>query len=455
MSDTSHRPRTVAVPAGRLHRMARLGGLATQVAGAVALGGAKALAGGARPQLRDLVLTPGNIERLTQELAQMRGAAMKVGQLISLEAGDLLPAELTAILSRLRSDAHQMPPQQLKQVLNAAWGQGWQRQYVRFDVRPIAAASIGQVHRARLKDGRDLAVKVQYPGVAQSIDSDVANVGALLRAARVLPKGFDLAPYLEAARLQLHEETDYLREGAQLQWFARYLEGQERFLLPAFHADWSTGQVLAMSHVAGHPVEDLQAAPQATRDGVMRDLFALFFDELFTFNDMQSDPNFANFLYQPDEDRIVLLDFGATRAIASDVVQGYRDLLAAGLAGRWPEMKQAAAAMGLLAGDMRPDHHARLIAMMQLVFTALRAPDPFDFADTRLSQQLQAEGLALMEEGMTPPPVAMDVLYVQRKLGGLALLATRLCARVDLQALLAPHLRPAGNTSPNHTHRGR
>lgn len=194
MSDPSHRPRPVAVPAGRLHRMARLGGLATQVAGAVALGGAKALAGGARPQLRDLVLTPGNIERLTQELAQMRGAAMKVGQLISLEAGDLLPTELTAILSRLRSDAHQMPPQQLKQVLNAAWGQGWQRQFARFDVRSIAAASIGQVHRARLKDGRDLAVKVQYPGVAQSIDSDVANVGALLRAARVLPKGFDLAP---------------------------------------------------------------------------------------------------------------------------------------------------------------------------------------------------------------------------------------------------------------------
>ena len=135
-----------------------------------------------------------------------------------------------------------------------------------------------------------------------------------------------------------------------------------------------------------------------------------------------------------------MLDCGATRAIASEVGQGYRDLWAAGLAGRWAEMKQAASAMGLLAGDMRPDHHARLIAMMQLVFTALRAPGPFDFADTRLSQQLQAEGLALMEEGMAPPPVAMDVLYVQRKLGGLALLATRLRARVDLQAQLAPHL---------------
>ncbi|NKX42483.1 AarF/ABC1/UbiB kinase family protein, partial [Rhodobacteraceae bacterium R_SAG2] len=104
----------------------------------------------------------------------MRGAAMKLGQLLSMDAGDILPQEFAVILSRLRAEADFMPPRQLKQVLDQNWGEGWQKQFRRFDVRPIAAASIGQVHRAILPDGRDVAVKVQYPGIAQSIDSDLS-----------------------------------------------------------------------------------------------------------------------------------------------------------------------------------------------------------------------------------------------------------------------------------------
>ena len=113
---------------------------------------------------------------------------MKLGQMISMDAGDMLPPELAAIMGRLRDRAHHMPPQQLDTVLAREWGRDWRRRFAHFQAHPIAAASIGQVHRARLPDGRELAIKVQYPGVKDSIDSDVDNVATLLRVSGVLPK---------------------------------------------------------------------------------------------------------------------------------------------------------------------------------------------------------------------------------------------------------------------------
>ncbi|AXT37108.1 AarF/ABC1/UbiB kinase family protein (plasmid) [Phaeobacter sp. LSS9] len=439
--------RAVAVPSGRVSRLARMGGLAAQVAGSAMVGGVQALSQGQRPQLRDLLLTPANARRLTAELARMRGAAMKLGQLMSMESGALLPQELSQILSRLRAEADFMPPKQLRQVLDAAWGEGWRRQFSRFDVRPMAAASIGQVHRAQLRDGREMAIKVQYPGVARSIDSDVANLGSLLRASRLVPRGFDIAPYLEEARRQLHEEVNYDREGRYLADFAAQLKDQPQFQVPEFYPDWSTDAVLAMSYASGRPVEDAQTAPQEMRDRLMRDLMALMLRELFEFALMQSDPNFANYLFDAETGRIVLLDFGATRPLAPQVVAQYRALLRAGMRGDAAALTAAAADLGLVAPDgmadegaMRADHQRRVLAMITQVFDVLRTAESYDFADPSLLQQMQAEGMALAEEGMVPPAVPMDVLFIQRKLAGMVLLAGRLGARVPVRALLSPYL---------------
>jgi predicted unusual protein kinase regulating ubiquinone biosynthesis (AarF/ABC1/UbiB family) len=438
VSDSRIAPRGLAVPSSRLSRLARFGGLASGIAGGVVMGGAREIARGRRPTLGELILTPANVSRLTDQLSRMRGAAMKVGQLMSMDTGDVLPRELSDILARLRAEAHPMPPRQLKAVLNAAWGEGWLKRFERFDATPLAAASIGQVHRGWTRDGRDMAVKVQYPGVRRSIDSDVDNVAALVRMSGLLPKGLDVAPMLAEAKRQLHEEADYRREGAQLARFGALLADAEDYAVPALHADFTTDSVLAMGYVPGAPVERMTDAPQAERDRIATLLFALLFRELFEFGLMQTDPNFANYRWDRATGRLVLLDFGAAREVPRRLADDYRVLMRAGLSGDREAMRAMALSIGFFAPDTAERHQAQVLDMIALAFAPLRRGGPFDFGDDAMPSEMRDAAMAMAEERdfLHVPP--MDALFLQRKIAGVYLLASRLRARVDVAGLLAP-----------------
>ena len=439
---TAHRPerRGLAVPSRRLSRIARLGGVTAGVASSMAMGSISALSRGNRPVWRDLLMTPQNISRVADQLAKMRGAAMKVGQLVSMDTGEFLPPELAQIMARLRDEAHFMPPSQLKKVLAAQWPDGWLRQFKNFNVRPIAAASIGQVHSATLKDGRNLAIKVQYPGVANSIDSDIANVGALIRMSGLLPKGFELAPYLEEARKQLHEETDYSREAGFLQRFGTLLEGDDRFFVPKFVPEWSTKGILAMEFASGDAIDSFIDASQDVRNRLAHTLIDLALRELFAEKVMQTDPNFANYRYNVQDEQIVLLDFGATRDIPNEVSNQYRQLMQAGMSGDRQSLADMALCMGFYDHSTAENFRETIIDVMMQVFDVLLQPAPYDFGDRSLVRNLQQQGIALAEAGFIPPPLPVELLFIQRKLGGVFLLATHLRAQVDVQSLLARYL---------------
>jgi predicted unusual protein kinase regulating ubiquinone biosynthesis (AarF/ABC1/UbiB family) len=422
--------------------------MATGVAGNMLLAGARQLAQGKRPNLSDLLLTPANALKITQQLAQMRGAAMKVGQLISMDAGDLLPPEMAAILARLRSDAHAMPQRQVQAVLSANWGAGWQQRFEPFSFTPIAAASIGQVHRATTKDGRDLAIKIQYPGVRKSISSDVNNVASLLRLSGLLPKTLDIAPLLLEAKRQLREEADYQAEGAHLQRFAELLAGAPEFVVPELHSDLTTKNVLAMSFVGGVPIESMSTAPQVERDRIVSLLVGLVFRELFEFGLMQTDPNFANYQYDPQTQQLILLDFGATRSFAPSFGQAYRQLMSAAMAGDRATMTQAGLAIGYFDARTQPKHQTAVLDMFEMALEPLRFEGAFDFATTDMVQRLREAGMALGldRDFWHIPPI--DTLFLHRKLGGLYLLAARLKARVNVRQLLNDTQSDAGHANP-------
>lgn len=432
---------TSPVPSGRWSRLARLGSLATGVAGGMLAEGARQLAQGNRPKMSDLLLTPANARRVADQLAQLRGAAMKVGQLISMDAGDLLPPELGNILARLRSDARPMPKKQLEGVLVANWGPDWEKQFREFSFKPVAAASIGQVHQAHTLDGRHLAIKIQYPGVRQSINSDVDNVATLLRLSGLLPKGLDIAPLLKDAKRQLHDEANYLREGGYLQRYGELLAQAPEYLVPALHSDLTTQSVLAMSFVDGVEVESLMEAPQAERDRVATLLIQLLMRELFEFRLVQTDPNFANYRFAPLTRQLILLDFGATRPFKVRMVAGFRRLMAAAMVGDRAAMTLAAQAIGYFDEHTQERHQKAVLDIFGQAFEPLCFDGPYDFGVSDLPRRIHETGMALgLDRDFWHVPPA-DVLFLHRKLGGLYLLAARLKARVNVNELARGYLR--------------
>jgi predicted unusual protein kinase regulating ubiquinone biosynthesis (AarF/ABC1/UbiB family) len=441
MSDERFPSRARRLPSGRASRLGQFGRLAGGVAGGMLAEGARRLAQGERPRMRDMLLTPGNFGRLADRLSHLRGAAMKLGQMISLDAGDLLPGELTSILAGLRDRASHMPPAQLGQVLAREWGKDWRLRLSRFDPTPIAAASIGQVHRATGKDGRALAIKVQYPGVRESIDADVDNVSALLRMSGLLPAGLDLGPLLAEAKRQLHDEADYLREAEQMQLFGRLLGDAPDCVVPDYVPELSTGRILSMTFLEGRPIEELATAPQATRDTAMAALFTLVLRELFEFGVMQTDPNFANYRYQPEMGRLVLLDFGATRPVAGATAAAYRAMLQAGLDGNRDAARQAALEGGIISSTALALHGGPIDEMIDVIVSEMVRTGPFDFGDRGFVAALRDKALSVASDQRAWHLPPTDILFTQRKISGTALLAARLAARVDVRSLVEPYLR--------------
>jgi predicted unusual protein kinase regulating ubiquinone biosynthesis (AarF/ABC1/UbiB family) len=399
--------------------------------------GARRLASGEqRPRMSDLLLTPANAVRVAEQLSHLRGAAMKLGQMISMDAGDVLPPELTAILAKLRDNAHHMPPQQLDKVLTGEWGVSWRQRFRQFQAHPIAAASIGQVHRAELADGRVLAIKVQYPGVASSIDADIDNVATLLRMSGLLPRELDVALLLAEAKRQLHEEADYVRECAMLERYRALIGDDPAYVVPAAHPDLSTGRVLAMEFVAGERIEALEGRGQQERDNAADALVALVLRELFAWGYMQTDPNFANYRWQADTGRLVLLDFGAAREVQRDTQTGYHRLLMAGLCGSRDQVREAAIAAGFLGAAAAQRHGPAVDHMIDAILGELERSGPFNFGDRSFVSTLREEAAQMAQDRATwhIPPV--DTLFVQRKVSGTALLCARLKARVDIRTMI-------------------
>jgi len=423
------------VPRGRLSRLGRFGRLAAGTAGEALGHSLQAMARGERLDASRLILTPSNARRMADELAHLRGAAMKMGQMLSMDAGDLLPRELSEVLARLRDSAQPMPPHQLKRVLTRNWGPDWLRNFERFDARPMAAASIGQVHRARTKDGRELAIKVQYPGVRDSIDSDVDNLASLIALSGLAPKGLDLKPMLAEVKRQLRDEADYAREGAMMTRFGDWLAGSDTFATPHLASDLTTSDVLAMSYLPGDPVETLADAPKAVRNRVIESLAELTLREVFEFGAIQSDPNFANYRYQPDTDRIGLLDFGAVQDIPEPVRQAGRRLLIAGLSADAAGCEQALIELGYLSDETPSEQRRLVLELTDMALAPLFQAEAFDFDASTLVTPLRDGGFRLRAMGYARTPEPMAV-FIQRKIAGLYLLGARLEARLQIRPLL-------------------
>lgn len=426
--------------------MARLGVMAGGLAaGAVAEGARRLLNGGEKMTAANLLLTERNARSLAKNLSRMRGAAMKLGQLISLEGDVSLPAEFADALTGLRSHSDMMPAQQLHRVLGREYGHGWEKQFSHFGEVPVASASIGQVHRAVTRDGRELALKIQYPGVARSIGSDVDNLATLLKISRVLPDGMKIDPIVREVKRQLRRETDYLAEAESLKRYCALVGDDPMFRVPGVHDAFTTKRILAMDYVEGRPLQDLWEGDYSRRirDGVGTAMQRLVFRELFEFGFMQSDPNFANYLFSPEDGSLILLDFGSAIELQPKLTEGYARLSAAVVDDDRQTIREVAIDFGLIGEDEREDRVSALIDLVILCCEPLRARGRYDYGRSDLAERARRAVLGLaFDLGLLRPPPPQAV-FIHRKLGGTFLLCSRLGARIDTPALFREHLRRA------------
>jgi predicted unusual protein kinase regulating ubiquinone biosynthesis (AarF/ABC1/UbiB family) len=422
-------------------RMLRFGLLSGELALSTAIGTARQWSAGKPLDLASAVLTPGNADLLARRLASLRGPAMKVGQLLSLHADELIPDEFRNALAMLRSQGYSMPDTQLRRVLGREYGKGWQQRFARFDFEPVAAASIGQLHRARKHGGRELALKIQYPGVARSVDSDVENLATLLRRLDFLPMKLDVTALAAEAKRQLKRETDYESEARNLERYRKFVAEMPDVVVPRVDRSLTTRHILAMDWIEGEPLEGLasEAVPQPRRNAVARTLHDLMFRELFEFRFVQTDPNMANYLYLPATQQVALLDLGSVGEYPAEFVDGYRRICRGVLADDEAAIREAAYDLGYAHPD-DPEPMARnAIEILRLVCEPFAHRGIYDFAASRLIARARDRGVeAAFGHGLRSPPPA--TMFLHRKLIGTFLICARLHARINVHALIERHL---------------
>lgn len=426
------------VPSSRIGRLWNYGGLAAGMfAGAIGEGLSRAVGSGSSTS-GSVMLSAANMERLVAKLSRMRGAALKLGQMMSFQDAKMLPPPIQEVLQRVQDRADYMPAWQRDRVLTSNLGPSWRELFDEFEDKPIAAASIGQVHRATLKsNGARVAVKIQFPGVADSINSDLDNLSVLLAATKLLPKGLYLNKTIDNARTELGWECDYEREAACAARYRELLRGEDEavFVVPRIYPEASGKHVITMEFMDGVGVTRVQSFTQDQRDWIGTQILRLCLREIVEFRFMQTDPNWTNFLYNAERDRLELLDFGASREYPDEFITRYVELLEASSRSDRARVKELSEELGYLTGhESKAMLEAHLVSVMTLAEPFLQsAPEVYDFRDQTITERVKAQIPVMIHERLAPPPE--ETYSLHRKLSGAFLLCAKLGSRVRCREL--------------------
>ncbi|XP_037809181.1 atypical kinase COQ8B, mitochondrial [Lucilia sericata] len=422
------------VPSSRLGRMASFGGLFAGLGigtineltkGALGMGGSK--------NVSEALFSPANAERIVDTLCKVRGAALKIGQILSIQDSNVVSPQLAKAFERVRQAADYMPDWQLERVMSTQLGPDWRNSIQDFDDKPFAAASIGQVHRATLKNGMVVAIKVQYPGVAQSIESDIDNLVGMLKVWDVFPHGFFIDNVVKVAKRELTWEVDYTREAEYTEKFKEMVAPYNEYYVPSVIRDLTTSSVLTTELVPGVPLDKCFEMSYDHRKHIGESVLKLCLRELFELQCMQTDPNWSNFLYDADSRRLMLIDFGSTRFYQKEFIRNYRNVIMCAVNNNRQGVLEISRDMGFLTGyETKQMEEAHVDAVM-ILGEMFRYEGEFDFGKQNTTERIAHLVPTMVAHRLCPPPE--EIYSIHRKLSGIFLLCARLKIKLKCRPL--------------------
>lgn len=418
------------VPSSRLGRMTSFGqlfaglgvGTLNELAkGTLGLGGSK--------DVKQALLSPANIQRIVDTLCKVRGAALKIGQILSIQDSNIVSPQLAKAFERVRQAADYMPDWQVERVLSSELGSDWEKKFKSFERKPFAAASIGQVHRGVLPDGMEVAIKIQYPGVAKSIESDIDNLIGMLRIWDVFPPGFFIDNLVKVAKRELNWEVDYIREAEYTEKFGEMIKKYPQYYVPKVIKDLTTASVLTIELVPGVPLDKCFEISYEERKFIAYSILELCLRELFELQCMQTDPNWSNFLYDRNSKRIMLIDFGSTRFYSREFIQNYKKIIIAAINDDRKNVLEHSREMGFLTGyESKQMEEAHINAVM-ILGEMFRYEGQFDFGKQNVTKRIAQLVPTMVAHRLCPPPE--EIYSIHRKLSGIFLLCARLNVKMD------------------------
>ena len=389
-----------------------------------------------KPDLRSALVSKKNVTATVNTLKNLRGAAMKFGQLMSMDESIILSPDLAAVFAQLRSSGYSMTPSQLKKILNQNWGDGWLRNFKHFEVRPFAAASIGQVHKATLKSGEIVAIKVQFPGVRQSIDNDLSSLKFIMKTSGMLPAKFPLDYYITQCGDLLKRETDYELEAINITRFSEFLRSNDKLNVPKVYNQLSTQETLTMSFFEGRELSSKMAYDQSSINEISLSLLELLLNEIFTFKLVQTDPNLANFLLSEGDNSLCILDFGACCQVSEATHELYKDLLNVALTLDANKIKSFLEDKNFIPKDASSEGTKFFDRIISIAINEISQNEFFDFQQSKVFEIITEEDLNLYFELIPSSLFGSDFIFIQRKIFGLILFFRAIGAKLPLLKIL-------------------
>lgn len=416
MSSKKNSTKTITSRSGRFFKLA---GMTASVAGRFAVHKVQsAFTDEARNKER-LSLSYGKMaDDIVGTLGELKGAVMKIGQIAS-QTQDLLPKEFSNALQKLQKEAPPVDFTVIKDQVEKELGASLDALFQDFDEQAYAAASIGQVHRAVLKTGREVVVKVQYPGVDRSCDSDLKQLRLALKLGGLLkmPKA-SVDALFEEIKARLHEELDYVQEAHNLLRFREFHKQHDFVIVPEVISELSTGRVLTLEYVDGDHANELNSLHYTDEviNKIGHNLFNLLADQLFVFKQIHGDPHPGNFAFRSDG-TVIIYDFGCVKVLKPEIVAAYRDAIIASIEEDYSAVDNAMLRLGARVAEKEYPGGEYYAVWRNIFFAPFFENDKYDFENADLHVQVAKE-IPLFFKYLShfKPPV--ESLYIDRMISG-------------------------------------